>query len=289
MLLNRNNINGTILKSIPALCLILACALGQEITLMSYNIRYDNSNDGENIWKNRKETLVNQIQFHEPDVMGTQEGLEHQIRFLDEQLKSYTYVGIARADVKENGKGEYSAIFYNTKKFTELENGTFWLSETPEKPSRGWDASLNRICTYILLKSKSTGETFWVFNTHFDHKGKLARENSAKLILGNINEINHQNFPAFLMGDFNLKPEEMPIQHIRKEFYDSRDLTQEPPFGPVGTFNGFNINRPITNRIDYIFVSDKNIQVKKYGVLANVKDLKYPSDHFPVIIKVEIR
>ncbi len=289
MLLNRNNINGTILKSIPALCLILACAFGQEITLMSYNIRYDNSNDGENIWKNRKETLVNQIQFHEPDVMGTQEGLEHQIRFLDEQLKSYTYVGIARADVKENGKGEYSAIFYNTKKFTELENGTFWLSETPEKPSRGWDASLNRICTYILLKSKSTGETFWVFNTHFDHKGKLARENSAKLILGNINEINHQNFPAFLMGDFNLKPEEMPIQHIRKEFYDSRDLTQEPPFGPVGTFNGFNINRPITNRIDYIFVSDKNIQVKKYGVLANVKDLKYPSDHFPVIIKVEIR
>jgi len=289
MLLNRNNINGTILKSIPALCLILACAFGQEITLMSYNIRYDNSNDGENVWKNRKETLVNQIQFHEPDVMGTQEGLEHQIRFLDEQLKSYTYVGIARADVKENGKGEYSAIFYNTKKFTELENGTFWLSETPEKPSRGWDASLNRICTYILLKSKSTGETFWVFNTHFDHKGKLARENSAKLILGNINEINHQNFPAFLMGDFNLKPEEMPIQHIRKEFYDSRDLTQEPPFGPVGTFNGFNINRPITNRIDYIFVSDKNIQVKKYGVLANVKDLKYPSDHFPVIIKVEIR
>ncbi|MBC8215297.1 MAG: endonuclease/exonuclease/phosphatase family protein [Candidatus Marinimicrobia bacterium] len=284
-----NSLTKLIINTLTLLALALTLSFGQGITLMTYNIRYDNPNDGENIWKNRKETLVNQIQFHEPDVMGTQEALEHQIQFLDEHLTSYTYVGIARADVKENGKGEYSAIFYNTKKFTKLEKGTFWLSETPENPSRGWDASLNRICTYLLLKSKSTGKTFWVFNTHFDHKGKLARENSAKLILKKINEINHQHFPAFLMGDFNLKPEEIPIQHILNEFYDSRDLTQEPPFGPVGTFNGFDINRPIINRIDYIFVSDKSIQVKKYGVLANVKDLKYPSDHFPVIIQADIR
>jgi len=269
--------------------LVLTFSYCQDITLMTYNIRYDNPNDGENIWDKRKETLVNQIRFHEPDVMGTQEGLEHQVRFIDKQLQSYIYVGIPRADEKENGKGEYSAIFYQTEKYTELENGTFWLSKTPEIPSRGWDASLNRICTYVLLKSKSTGEKFWVFNTHFDHIGKVARENSAKLILEQIREINDDNLPVFLMGDFNLKPEEEPINHIRKEFYDSRDLNQEPPFGPVGTFNGFDINRPITNRIDYIFVSDKNILVKKYGVLANVKDLKYPSDHFPVIIQAKIR
>lgn len=268
--------------------LILACAFGQDITLMTYNIRYDNPNDGENIWDKRKETLVNQIRFHEPDVMGTQEGLEHQLHFINEHLKSYTYVGIARADVKEDGKGEYSAIFYNTEKYTALDNGTFWLSETPDIPSRGWDASLNRICTYILLKSKSSEDIFWVFNTHFDHQGKLARENSAKLILEKINSINQNNIPAFLMGDFNLKPEETPIQNITKQFYDVRDLSQEPPFGPVGTFNGFDINRPITNRIDYIFVSEKNIKVKKYAVLANVKDLKYPSDHFPVIIQVKL-
>jgi len=276
-------------KTLTLLALTLTLSFGQDITLMTYNIRYDNPNDGENIWENRKETLVNQIRFHEPDVMGTQEGLEHQIQFIDKKLKSYSYVGIARADVKEDGKGEYSAIFYNTQKFIEIENGTFWLSKTPDKPSRGWDASLNRICTYILLKNKSTGKTFWVFNTHFDHNGKLARENSAKLILDKINKINHQNFPSFLMGDFNLKPEEKPIQLIRNEFFDSRDLTQEPPFGPIGTFNGFDINRPITNRIDYIFVNDKNIHVKKYGVLANVKDLKYPSDHFPVIINVKFK
>ncbi|MBT3501935.1 MAG: endonuclease/exonuclease/phosphatase family protein [Candidatus Marinimicrobia bacterium] len=276
-------------KTFTFLVLTLTLSFGQDISLMTYNIRFDSRSDGENIWENRKETLVNQIRFHEPDVMGTQEGLEHQIQFIDEKLKSYSYVGIARADVKEGGKGEYSAIFYNTKKFTEIKNGTFWLSKTPDIPSRGWDASLNRICTYILLKSKSNGEQFWVFNTHFDHKGKLARENSAKLILEIINEINQQHFPAFLMGDFNLKPDETPIQHILNEFYDSRDLTQEPPFGPVGTFNGFDINRPVINRIDYIFVNDKNIQIKKYGALANVKDLKYPSDHFPIIINVELK
>jgi len=276
-------------KTFTFLVLTLTLSFGQDISLMTYNIRFDSRSDGENIWENRKETLVNQIRFHEPDVMGTQEGLEHQIQFIDEKLKSYSYVGIARADVKEGWKGEYSAIFYNTKKFTEIKNGTFWLSKTPDIPSRGWDASLNRICTYILLKSKSNGEQFWVFNTHFDHKGKLARENSAKLILEIINEINQQHFPAFLMGDFNLKPDETPIQHILNEFYDSRDLTQEPPFGPVGTFNGFDINRPVINRIDYIFVNDKNIQIKKYGALANVKDLKYPSDHFPIIINVELK
>lgn len=268
---------------------VLTFSFGQNITLMTYNIRYDNPNDGENIWDNRKETLVNQIRFHAPDVMGTQEGLKHQLCYIDKKLKSYSYVGIPRAYVKEGGKGEYSAIFYNTKKFTELENGTFWLSETPDIPSRGWDASLNRICTYILLKSKSTDKKFWVFNTHFDHKGELARENSANLILDKIKDINHENLPAILMGDFNLKPEELPIQNIRHEFYDSRDLSQESPFGPIGTFNGFNINKPITNRIDYIFVSDKKIQVKKYGVLANVNNLKYPSDHFPVIIKIKLK
>ena len=122
---------------------------------MTYNIRYDNPNDGDNNWHNRKETLVNQILFYKPDIIGTQEGLEHQIQYINDNLKSYKYVGIARADVKEGGKGEYSAIFYNTDKYAALINETFWLSITPEKPSRGWDASLNRICTYVLLKSKS--------------------------------------------------------------------------------------------------------------------------------------
>ena len=142
---------------------------------------------------------------------------------LKNNLKYYKYVGIARADVKEGGKGEYSAIFYNTDKYAALINETFWLSITPEKPSRGWDASLNRICTYVLLKSNSSGERFWIFNTHFDHIGQKAREKSAELILENINSINKENLPLFLMGDFNLIPAELPIQLIVEQLNDSQE------------------------------------------------------------------
>ena len=142
--------------------------------------------------------------------MGTQEGLEHQINYLDKNLKSYKYVGVARADVKEKGKGEYSAVFYNVNKFKDLKSGTFWLSDTSDQPSRGWDASLNRICTYILLQDKNSGNKFWVFNTHFDHKGVEARQKSAELIIAKIKEINKENLPVFLMGDFNLTPDQSP-------------------------------------------------------------------------------
>ena len=156
--------------------LVLSFSHSQDIKLMTYNIRYDNPNDGENNWHNRKETLVNQILFYKPDIIGTQEGLEHQIHYINDNLKSYKYVGIARAHNNVSGKGEFSAIFYNTDKYAVLINETFWLSKTPEKPSRGWDASLNRICTYVLLKSNTSGERFWIFNTHFDHMGKKSRE-----------------------------------------------------------------------------------------------------------------
>lgn len=269
--------------------LFFTMSYGQHINLMTYNIRYDNPKDGENAWPNRKEVLLSQILFYQPDVMGTQEGLEHQIKYLDEHLKSYKYVGVARADVKEKGKGEYSAVFYNTNKFKDLKSGTFWLSDTPEKPSRGWDASLNRICTYILLQDKYSGKIFWVFNTHFDHKGVEARQKSAELIIKKIKEINKENSPVFLMGDFNLTPDESPIKFIAKNLNDSKLVSQQRIFGPDETFNGFKVCEERDRRIDYIFVSQKNIIVEKYGVFANVKKLKYPSDHFPVYISAKIK
>jgi endonuclease/exonuclease/phosphatase family metal-dependent hydrolase len=255
---------------------------------MTYNLRLDTSSDGENAWPQRRETLVNQIRFYAPDVFGTQEGLQHQLQYMDETLKDYKFVGVGRADVKEKGAGEFSAVFYNTKKYKKLTEGTFWLSKTPDKPSRGWDASLNRICTYILLQDKVSGTKFYLFNTHFDHKGKEARKNSAELIIKKIKEINKSNLPFFLSGDFNLTPDEAPIQFISKELSDSKNVSQQPPFGPEGTFNGFKVCKAPKSRIDYIFVSKKNIIVKKYAVIANVKDLKYPSDHFPVLIEAEI-
>ena len=269
--------------------LLFTFSYGQEIKLMTYNIRYDNPKDAENAWPKRKETLVNQIRFYEPDVFGTQEGLEHQVKYMDEKLTTYGYVGVGRADVKEKSAGEFSAIFYNRQKFKKLDSGTFWLSETPDKPSRGWDASLNRICTYVLLQDKVAGEKFFVFNTHFDHRGKEARKNSAELIIKKIKMINKDNLPIFLMGDFNLSPDEAPIKHIVKELNDSQKISQQPSFGPDGTYNSFDVCKASSRRIDYIFTSKSNITVKKYAVLANVKDLKFPSDHFPVFIVAEIK
>ena len=287
-LLNRFQMKKTLILSV-LIFTFFSSFYAQDIKLMSYNIRYDNSNDGENAWPNRKETLVKQILFYEPDVIGTQEGLEHQINYINDNLELYDHVGVARADVKEKGKGEFSAVFYNSLKYKKLESGTFWLSKTPTKPSRGWDASLNRICTYILLKNKASGVEFWVFNTHFDHKGKIARAKSAELIIENIKLINKQNLPIFLMGDFNLQPDESPIQFISKELNDSKFICKQPPYGPFGTYNGFNVCKNPNKRIDYIFVSKNNITVKKHAVLADVKDIKYPSDHFPVFIIAEIK
>lgn len=276
--------------------IILSCffistttSMSQDIKLMTYNIRMDNPNDGENAWPNRKEILVNQILFYEPDVVGIQEGLEHQVQYLDAELEPYNRVGVGRADVKESGVGEYSAIYYNHTKLKKIESGTFWLSKTPDTPSRGWDASLNRICTYILLKEKKSGKKFWVFNTHFDHKGVEARQNSAQLIIQKIKAINTKNYPVFLMGDLNLQPNEAPIQFLAEQLNDSRKISQLPPFGPEGTFNGFKVCEKVEKRIDYIFTSNKNIIVEKYSVLSNVNNLKYPSDHLPVYIEVRFK
>ena len=268
---------------------VLTSAFGQEVSIMTYNIRYNNVNDGENRWDRRKDVLLGQISFLAPDVVGIQEGLEEQVKYLDENLSDYDYEGVARADVKEGGKGEYSAVFYNTKKFKKLKGGTFWLSETPEKPSRGWDASLNRICTYVLLKDKKTNKKFWVFNTHFDHKGHTARMESAKLIIKKIEELNRDDAPVFLTGDLNLLPDSEPIQYLAENMHDARKVAKHAPYGPAGTFNGFKVCENPEKRIDYIFTSPDNIVVLKYGVLAEVQDLRYPSDHFPVLVVAEVQ
>jgi len=140
----------------------------------------------------------------------------------------------------------------------------------------------------LWIENKTSGVKFWVFNTHFDHRGEKAREKSAELIAQKIKEINAGKLPVFLMGDFNLVPEELPIQYLSKQLNDSRKISALKPFGPEGTFNGFDVCKSSSRRIDYIFVSGDKISVKKYAVLANVTEVKYPSDHFPVFILVEL-
>src|SRR5690606_19532304 len=170
------------------------CAMQAQTKVMSYNIKYANENDGQNSWSLRKEFLTNQIKFYQPDILGLQEAVQLQIEHFSENLPEYAYTGVGRDDGKT--KGEFSAIFYNKETYDILEDGTFWLSPTPNEASVGWDAALNRICTYALFKSKSTGEAFWVFNTHFDHVGEQARRESVHLILEKISEFNKDDHPV---------------------------------------------------------------------------------------------
>lgn len=273
------------LKSFLLFLLIAFSASAQNVKIMSYNIRVDFGGDGENNWEFRREFLADQIRYNEADFIGTQEGKLHQIKYLDSALVDHVYIGRGR-DNSET-QGEYSAIFFNEKKFKLIEQNTFWLSETPEKMSKGWDAALERICTYGLFEDKKSKKKFYVFNTHMDHIGEIARTNGAKLILKKINEINTKKLPVILTGDFNSEMTTGAYKSIVTELNDARNVSTTKPFGPSGTFSGFKFHEPVTLLIDYIFTS-KQIAVEKFAVLSDSRDCKYPSDHLPVFALVKI-
>lgn len=257
-------------------------AQAQSLKVMTYNIRLDVASDGENAWPLRKDFFTSQIQFYEPDVFGVQEAKPNQVIDIAEALNQYNKVGIAR---EGEGKGESSNIFYKKNRFILKQTNTFWLSNTPDTISKGWDAAFNRVCTYVLLKDKQTHKTFWVFNTHLDHIGEVARTKSIELILSKIAALNSKNYPVIVMGDFNSEPDTERIIALKKVMNDTRTVSIEKPFGPFGTFNDFKHNQPVTKLIDYIFISKNNqFNVQKYAVLSDSKDLKYPSDHLPVFV-----
>jgi endonuclease/exonuclease/phosphatase family metal-dependent hydrolase len=257
---------------------------GQSLELMTYNIRLDVASDGLNAWTNRKDFLSSQIQFHEPDILGIQEAMPHQVIDLEQLLSQYSQVGMGREGL---GKGESSNIFYKKDKLKVLETNTFWLSETPNEISRGWDAACNRVCTFALFQEIDSNKKWFVFNTHLDHMGDQARTKGIDLILKKIDQYNTQNYPVVLMGDFNLEPQDQRILAIKKKMDDAFEISTGKPFGPVGTFNNFDFNSPVTKRIDYIFISkNNNLKVKKYAVLSDSKELRYPSDHLPVFVEI---
>ncbi|MGE5944449.1 MAG: endonuclease/exonuclease/phosphatase family protein [Flavobacteriales bacterium] len=278
--------NFTIFFTLLILSAIQVVQSQETITLMTYNIKLDYPKEGENSWTNRKPFFINQLKFYEPDILGVQEAMPNQMKDMDSLLAGYDFVGVGR----DNGKdeGEYSAIFYKANQFEVLQSLTFWLSETPEKVSMGWDAVCNRVCTYALFKDKITQRKFWVFNTHFDHVGTVARYESSQLIIKKINELNTENYPVALMGDFNMEEDNESIQFILKHLQDSKAISKSDALGPSGTFNAFEFNKPVTRRIDYIFVNE-SITVNKYAVLSDSKDCKYPSDHLPVFINISLK
>ncbi|MFN1835455.1 endonuclease/exonuclease/phosphatase family protein [Balneola sp. MJW-20] len=248
---------------------------------MSYNIRYDNPNDGIDTWQNRKDWVADQIRYYDPGIVGLQEVLHSQLVYLDSALTSHTYVGVGREDGAE--AGEYSPLLIDTTRYEILSSGTFWLSDTPGKPSVGWDAALERICTWVRVRDLS-GQPYFVLNTHFDHRGELARLRSAQLLTQKIREMNRSSYPVILTGDLNTLPSSAPIAHLNTILNDSKKISIKEPYGPEGTLNGFDVSNPLHDRIDYILVSD-DMEVLEYAVISEVRAGRSPSDHLPVLVK----
>jgi len=283
-------------RSSPPLCVLAISGVlflmaadieADTVTAMTWNVRVDLAQDGENRWELRRDDVVSLLRFHAPQVFGIQEGLLRQVEYIDDRLPGYAYVGVGRDDGEQGG--EFSAIFYSTGRLELLDDGTFWLSETPDVVSKGWDAALPRICTWARFRDRESSQTFRVFNTHFDHVGVDARANSAALLLHEIGEINREGEPILLMGDFNAEPGSAPIGTLGAALDDARAAGPAATLGPGGTFSGFRVDGPVERRIDYMFLSRGDWNVLRYAVFTDSRDGRYLSDHLPVFVEVAPR
>lgn len=260
-------------------------AQAQKLIVGSYNVRYDNPKDEGNLWVDRAPVVSALLRFHGFDIFGTQEALKNQLDDISRALPEYERYGVGRDDGKE--KGEHAAIYYRKDRFKLLKKGDFWLSETPDKPSMGWDGTCcHRICSWVQLQDLQSKRRFYVFNVHYDHQGVQARQESSKLILKKIPEIAGKE-PVILTGDFNGSHESEWYQAIANSAL-LRDTFREVkhPYATNASFNGFNQNFKAKQIIDHIFVTN-DFKVNKWGLLTDTYHGKFPSDHFPVLVELE--
>ena len=262
----------------------------QDLRVATYNLRYINKNDSinGNGWAMRSPVITALIRFHDFDVFGTQEGYKNQLDDITDALPQYVYYGRGRDDGKD--KGEHSAIFYKKDKFKLLDKGDFWLSQTPDKPSLGWDATCcNRICSWVYLQDKKSGKKFYFFNAHFDHQGVQARQESGKLILQKIKAIAGKA-PALFTGDLNGSQSSDWYKTIaNSDLLKDTYFQVKYPYANNASFNGFGATKSDNNEIiDHIFISD-DFAVKKWGLLTDTYHGKYPSDHFPVVAEISFK
>jgi endonuclease/exonuclease/phosphatase family metal-dependent hydrolase len=290
-----------------AAALVSAAPLAQATIIGSYNIRYDNKGDvvAGNGWQQRAPVIAGLIQFHDFDVLGTQEGFHHQMEDLCRLLPDYGCSMHGRDDGK--AAGEHIGIFFKKEKYELQDDGFFWLSETPDKPGKGWDASLPRICGWAKLLRKADKKVFYIFSLHLDHRGEVSRREGVKLVLKKIGEI-AGDAPVYLTGDFNVDQNSESYRLLKDSarLDDTHDVAKIR-FALNGTPNKFDGNAKTESRIDHVFVS-KGVPVRRYGILtdsyraaptADPEDsksgnfpkevtfedyrLKLPSDHFPVL------
>lgn len=261
--------------------LLTSTGYSQSIIAATFNLRYDNSGDSGNLWKDRAPAVTELIRFHDFDVFGTQEGLINQLDDISARLPQYERYGKGRDDGKK--AGEHSAVYYKKDRFKLIKSGDFWLAETPDQPVKGWDATCcNRICSWVYLQDKKSGKKFYFFSVHFDHQAVIARRESSKLMIEKIKSI-AKNEPVVLVGDFNADRESEPYQ-ILKNSKIIRDSFEDVkfPYANNASFNAFGKSVNRTNVIDHIFISP-TLKATKWGILTDTYHGKFPSDHFPVV------
>lgn len=257
---------------------LLQAQESEGLKVMSYNIRLGSAQDGTNSWALRYTATGKMLEDQKPDVFGVQEALEYQVRYIEEMC-GYESVGVGR----ENGKkeGEHMSIFWNKKTVSMLKWGTFWLSDTPEKPSKGWDAECFRTATWALMKDKKTGKKFYFVNTHLDHKGTEAQKNGLKLIVDRIAEINPDGLPMVLTGDFNIEPKNPALKDLDARMQSARNIAEKTD--DHATYNGWGKS---STMIDYIYVSGFSSCSEYQTVTKRYEDRKFISDHYPIFARL---
>ena len=281
----------SVLFAIVICMTISQIAVAQSVNVMSWNIRYHNPGDGANAWPHRKDWVAEIIAGNKIDIAGFQEVLAGQFEDLKQRLPDMEAYGVGRDDGK--AAGEFSPIFFRRDRFELVEKSTFWLSPKPDEPgSKGWDAALPRIASWLKLKDRQSGSVFFVVNTHFDHKGSQARIESAGLIVRKLRE-EFSEHPVVLTGDFNTTPGTPPYQTLvhadskgEAAFLDTFQHSIFEPEGPNSTWNGF---REIAagQRIDFIFTTSST-KVQNLRILTDQRDGRFPSDHLPVVSELEL-
>ena len=247
------------------------------ITVVSYNIRHGKAKDGTNSWEFRAPTSPMMIEDQKPDVLGFQEALDNQIKFITEFTKGYDYIGVGRDDGKQ--KGEQMGILFNKKAVKLLKWGTYWLSETPDEPSFGWDAKCRRTATWALFKDKRSGKKFFYVNTHLDHVGVEARSKGLKLVQDKIAAMNPKGWPLILTGDFNIEPDNPAIIELDKTMKSARDVAARTD--RHGSFNGWGKANP-EPIIDYVYFSGFKRCDSFETITKEYGGRKFISDHYPI-------
>ena len=274
-------------KILTMACVLVACCISlsakkpvaDEVKVISYNIRLINSKDGPNEWKYRAEASPAMIKDYAPDIFGVQEALPEQVAYMQKELPKYGCVGVGREDGVS--KGEHMSIFYNKKTVELLEWGTYWLSETPEVPSMGWDARCKRTATWARMRMTNSGKEFFYVNTHLDHRGKEAQQKGLDLLVKRIAAMNPDGLPMILTGDFNVEPKNPVLTELNTKMKDARKTAEKTD--SRATFNGWGASALV---IDYIYYSGFSACPEYETIVRQYKGVPYISDHYPVVARL---